>query len=144
MKRLSIILSLVSLLIGSVVTPAHSFADKCLTTKKFKEVDERTFLTMSKSLNKYTNQALVLRAYIEDFSSETTFFGHWFGKGPESWSFAQKRTEATGWDTSKKKNRFSKLVAGDEIRAKVIIFSGGTNYLPVFIVCSATVIESID
>ena len=141
MKRLAIILSLVSLLIGSAVSPAYSVQDKCLTTKKFKEVDSRTFLMMKKNLSKYTNQAFVLRGDIYSFRQEEYFTAFWFGKGadfPITISF-----EAIGSDVSKNQKRISKLAQGDSIKAKVIVISAGdaSNY-PLFSVCSATVIKS--
>jgi len=100
---------------------------------------------MSKNLNKYTNQAFVLRAHIYEFERKDLFNAYWYGKGPRSWYEAQDiiNNSEAGHDFSKKKNRFSKLVGGDEILAKVIIFPSGSDYYyPVFNVCSATIIKS--
>ena len=143
-KRVAIILSLVSLLVGSAVSPAYSVQDKCLTTKKFKEVDKRTYLMMTKNISKYTNQAFVLQAYISEFSSETTFLGYWWGKGGEFIDGALNPAgTATGLDTSKNKKRFAKLVVGDKFKAKVIIFSSGSKHVyQTYIVCSATILPS--
>jgi len=136
MKRLAIILSLVSLLIGSVVTPAYSFTDKCLTTKKFKEVDHRTFMRMTKDLVKYANQAFVLRGYIDEFKSEKTFSAYWYGKGETDWTSGYFLNAE---DISKNQKRTSKLIEGDYIKAKVILRGEGSMYP--FLVCSATIVN---
>ncbi len=143
MKRLAIILSLVSLLIGSVVTPAYSVQDKCLTTKKFKEVDARTLQIMKKNLSKYVGQAFVLQANIEEFVGEKAFRAYWFGKGKDQ--RLAHGLEAAGVDLTKTLKRISHLAELDIIKAKVILLHEGiqNEYLPYISVCSATIIKGI-
>ena len=143
MKRLAIILSLVSLLIGSAVSPAYSFTDKCPTTKKFKEVDRRTLQMMKKNLSKYVGQAFVLQADVGEFVGENQFRAYWFGKGKDQ-TYSQA-VQAAGWDVTKTLKRISHLAENDTIKAKVILVSEGirNEIMPVFSVCSATRIKEI-
>ena len=141
MKRLAIILSLVSLLIGSVVTPAYSVQDKCLTTKKFKEIDSRTLQLMKKNLSKYVGQAFTLQAEIDKFFGESAFRAYWYGKGSQRMSEA---LQAGGYDLTKNLKRISHLAENDNIKAKVIFLDvGTTETVPTFSVCSATIIKEI-
>jgi hypothetical protein len=137
MKRLAIILSLVSLLIGSVVTPAYSVQDKCLTTKKFKELDHRSFMLMAKNLSKYTNQAVVIRALVSQMGNGA-FVGYWYGKGNQNPFIG---ITGVGEDSSKSKKRLSKVIQNDYIKAKVIILSPEILGAPYFSVCSATIVN---
>ena len=144
MKRLAIILSLVSLLIGSAVSPAYSVQDKCLTTKKFKEIDSRTLQMMKKNLSKYVGQAFILQGEIDKFINEQAFYVAWYGKGKGGQTRSQALLAAAG-DMTENFNRISHLADNDNIKAKVILVSvPPTNeYLAKFSVCSATIIKQI-
>ena len=140
MKRLAIILSLLSILIGSAVSPAYSVQDKCLTTKKFKEVDIRTLQIMKKNLSKYLGQAFVLQAEVSQFVGESQFWAYWYGKGSAG---LKGGLPAGAVDLTKNLKRISHLAENDVIKAKVILLEVTSQYPPVFSICSATIISEI-
>ncbi|CAB4602825.1 unannotated protein [freshwater metagenome] len=105
----------------------------CKDKRKFKVINERTFLSMKKNISKYAGGKYTLMGKVAYFSTEDGFLGYWVGSGSSQSVIGTKGLGAYGLGSVR---TLASVVEDDFFKANVVIGNQIILEKPVFLVCS--------
>ena len=111
----------------------------CKDKRIFKGINERTFLSMKKDIDKYANNKYILYGKIDYFSNELGGNAYWVGSASNPLGIGARGLHAYFLGNP---NTFTAIVEDDFFKANILVmtprFKSPYDDQPLFLVCSMT------